>query len=345
MHYCLSLPTNIPLSALPTPHAPLATPHASHTLQVMPADYGFRSGVGRIYQEAYGSIPTSAISLSLANFSKELRALRRSVLFDEYNKISDSTSAGPVLKVCAWAAGCSRLGGRWGRREGSRPNPPNLGVQMSRASHSPPPLYHSQLNPPPSTAHYLPPSPPPPMQAVFEAGNSVRKAFARLDNWLEEKGLLKPLDGSMSRYPALATRQVDLSKEEMEILERVRKLQVGGCGSGVGGAGGAGGWEEGSRIQFVWYSCTDILQLSLSPATFPAPRHPPHPLQPSPPPATLPTPRNSPRPPPSPPLPPVGRRRGERPRVAAGGCRAGSPRPAPSKNCLLGPLPLPRCCL
>lgn len=59
-------------------------------VKVMPADYGFRSGVGRLYQDNYGRVPTSAMGLALDNFRKELLALRRSVRFDEYSQISDS---------------------------------------------------------------------------------------------------------------------------------------------------------------------------------------------------------------------------------------------------------------
>lgn len=51
---------------------------------VMPADYGFRSGTGRLYQDGYGEVPTSVVDLATENFRKELLALRQSVRFDSF---------------------------------------------------------------------------------------------------------------------------------------------------------------------------------------------------------------------------------------------------------------------
>jgi hypothetical protein len=66
----------------------------------MSVDYGFRTGGGRLYQENYGTVPTGVVGLAVDNFKKELRALRRSVRFDEYNAIAaGSASAGPIRKV------------------------------------------------------------------------------------------------------------------------------------------------------------------------------------------------------------------------------------------------------
>lgn len=76
-------------------------------IKVMPADYGFRSGSGRLYQNSFGAVPTSAWGLAIDNFRKELLALRRSVRFDEYAQIADSqvaAGAGP-LKQASLAAG------------------------------------------------------------------------------------------------------------------------------------------------------------------------------------------------------------------------------------------------
>ena len=57
-------------------------------IPVMSADYGFRSGAGRLYQDDYGGVPSSILDLSVSNFKKELMALRRSVRMDEYKEIS-----------------------------------------------------------------------------------------------------------------------------------------------------------------------------------------------------------------------------------------------------------------
>lgn len=58
-------------------------------IPVMSADYGFRSGAGRLYQDDYGGVPKSMVELSISNFKKELMALRRSIRMDEYKEISE----------------------------------------------------------------------------------------------------------------------------------------------------------------------------------------------------------------------------------------------------------------
>lgn len=71
-------------------------------IPVMPADYGFRSGSGRLYQDDYGSVPRNAFALGIDNFRKELLALRQSVRFDEYKEISSrqiAAGAGPLRKA------------------------------------------------------------------------------------------------------------------------------------------------------------------------------------------------------------------------------------------------------
>lgn len=57
----------------------------------MSADYGFRSGSGRLYMDSYGAVPRSIFELSASNFKKELMALRRSIRTNEYKEISDAT--------------------------------------------------------------------------------------------------------------------------------------------------------------------------------------------------------------------------------------------------------------
>jgi ubiquinol oxidase len=74
-------------------------------IPVMPADYGFRSGAGRLYQEGYGSVPTSAFKLAIANFQRELASLRRSVRIDELSAIALSPEKpGPLRRASAAAS-------------------------------------------------------------------------------------------------------------------------------------------------------------------------------------------------------------------------------------------------
>ena len=77
----------------------------------MPADYGFRSGSGRLYQNSYGAVPTSAWDLAIDNFRKELLALRRSIRFDEYADIAEgqvAAGAGPLKKASMAVGGVVR---------------------------------------------------------------------------------------------------------------------------------------------------------------------------------------------------------------------------------------------
>lgn len=109
-----------PPAAVP-PAAPAAAPappslelsyrdEEGAVVPVMPADYGFRSGAGRLYQKDYGTIPTSAWHLGLANFKKELRALRRSVRYDRFSEVSSSASPGPLRSVGFKLGGLVRQG-------------------------------------------------------------------------------------------------------------------------------------------------------------------------------------------------------------------------------------------
>ena len=60
-------------------------------IAVLSADYGFRSGSGRLYMDSYGAVPRSIVELSVSNFKKELMALRRSVRMDEFREISEAS--------------------------------------------------------------------------------------------------------------------------------------------------------------------------------------------------------------------------------------------------------------
>jgi ubiquinol oxidase len=76
-------------------------------IPVMSADYGFRSGAGRLYQDGYGGVPRSILELSISNFKKELMALRRSVRLDEYKEISDRVEQQSVVRKFLYSAGSS----------------------------------------------------------------------------------------------------------------------------------------------------------------------------------------------------------------------------------------------
>jgi len=76
-------------------------------IPVMPADYGFRSGAGRLYQDGYGGVPASVFELAISNFKNELVALRRSVRFDEYKQISDRFEDASFLRKLSFRVGNS----------------------------------------------------------------------------------------------------------------------------------------------------------------------------------------------------------------------------------------------
>lgn len=122
-------------------------------IDVMPADYGFRTGTGRLYQDGYGQVPSSAFDLAADNFRKELLALRQSVQMDKFPKLGEY-------------------------REG-------------------------------------------PIQKTTDAvGSSIRKMFARLDDWLVDKNILQSLNATRD------ARDPELSPIQMEIISRVRKLKL-----------------------------------------------------------------------------------------------------------------------
>lgn len=72
-------------------------------IKPMCCDYGFRSGTGRMYQDGFGEIPMNAWELGVENFKAEYKALRKSLRFDEYNRISQQNPAeGPLGKLAYW---------------------------------------------------------------------------------------------------------------------------------------------------------------------------------------------------------------------------------------------------
>lgn len=53
-------------------------------IKPMPADYGFRSGTGRLYEDGYGEVPKSVWELASQNFTQEFTQLRASFRFNPY---------------------------------------------------------------------------------------------------------------------------------------------------------------------------------------------------------------------------------------------------------------------
>lgn len=77
-------------------------------IQVMPVDYGFRSGAGRLYQDGYGTVPTNIWGLATDNFKRELRAMRQSVRYDTYRSIAEAAQPGFLGQVAFAAGGAVR---------------------------------------------------------------------------------------------------------------------------------------------------------------------------------------------------------------------------------------------
>ena len=104
----LSRPLNDPLKSMNIDSASLVfEDEQGDKIPVMSADYGFRSGAGRLYQDGYGGVPRSILELSISNFKKELMALRRSVRLDEYKEISDRVEQQSVVRKFLYSAGSS----------------------------------------------------------------------------------------------------------------------------------------------------------------------------------------------------------------------------------------------
>jgi len=74
-------------------------------VQVMCTDYGYRSGVGRMYQAADGTIPVSGFELALDNFKRELASLRRSVRMDEYARVTNASPPSSLPRKAAFELG------------------------------------------------------------------------------------------------------------------------------------------------------------------------------------------------------------------------------------------------
>lgn len=100
-------PQEVSLTQQPPGESLVFIDEQGERIKVMPVDYGFRSGAGRLYQDGYGTVPTSALGLAAANFRKELLALRRSVRFDEYAQIAERVEAAGPLRRASFALGGS----------------------------------------------------------------------------------------------------------------------------------------------------------------------------------------------------------------------------------------------
>ncbi|EFJ52002.1 hypothetical protein VOLCADRAFT_79367 [Volvox carteri f. nagariensis] len=60
---------------------PLYRDRTGKLIPAMCADYGFRSGAGRLYQESYGEVPKDVWQLAKDNYRHELEQLRRAVRY------------------------------------------------------------------------------------------------------------------------------------------------------------------------------------------------------------------------------------------------------------------------
>eukprot|EP00197_Chlamydomonas_leiostraca_P008573 CAMPEP_0202884810 /NCGR_PEP_ID=MMETSP1391-20130828/41340_1 /ASSEMBLY_ACC=CAM_ASM_000867 /TAXON_ID=1034604 /ORGANISM="Chlamydomonas leiostraca, Strain SAG 11-49" /LENGTH=484 /DNA_ID=CAMNT_0049568041 /DNA_START=96 /DNA_END=1550 /DNA_ORIENTATION=- len=74
-------------------------------VEVMCCDYGYRSGAGRMYQQADGEIPGSGFALGMQNFQEEFICLRRTFRYDEFASIAAVNPPQGVFGRALYAAG------------------------------------------------------------------------------------------------------------------------------------------------------------------------------------------------------------------------------------------------
>ncbi|KXZ56602.1 hypothetical protein GPECTOR_1g541 [Gonium pectorale] len=86
---------------------PIYVDSKGKVIPAMCADYGFRSGSGRLYQESYGEVPSDVWQLAKDNYRHELTQLRRSVRFPPSDVKQPSN---PVARAVS-AAGTAVAGG------------------------------------------------------------------------------------------------------------------------------------------------------------------------------------------------------------------------------------------
>eukprot|EP00798_Chlamydomonas_sp_ICE-L_P017646 gene17646-23990_t len=75
----------------------------------MCADYGFRSGGGRLYEANYGQVPKNVFGLAKDSFQQELKQLRLAVRFGEsINPAPREASTGLFAQVSSAVTGVAR---------------------------------------------------------------------------------------------------------------------------------------------------------------------------------------------------------------------------------------------
>lgn len=99
------VPIRTPDGPLPQNECQPAYDREGNIVEVMCCDYGFRSGTGRMYQDRFGEIPMNAWELGVENFKAEYKALRKSVRFDEYNRISQQNPPKGLFGKLAYGFG------------------------------------------------------------------------------------------------------------------------------------------------------------------------------------------------------------------------------------------------
>ncbi|GFR41184.1 hypothetical protein Agub_g1853, partial [Astrephomene gubernaculifera] len=92
-------------------------------IPAMCADYGFRSGAGRLYQEGYGEVPKDVWQLAKDNYRHELEALRRAVRYPAPDTRPPGSALGKLLHAAGGAVS-SALRRLDGALEGARVLPP-----------------------------------------------------------------------------------------------------------------------------------------------------------------------------------------------------------------------------
>ncbi|GIL99273.1 hypothetical protein Vretimale_4432 [Volvox reticuliferus] len=102
---------NLTLQAVAAPilpgkgECPLYKDPKGKIIPAMCADYGFRSGAGRLYQEGYGEVPKDVWELAKDNYFHELEQLRRAVRYPPSDVRPPSHPAAKALHSAGGALG------------------------------------------------------------------------------------------------------------------------------------------------------------------------------------------------------------------------------------------------
>mmetsp|Transcript_11681 Transcript_11681/g.25046 ORF Transcript_11681/g.25046 Transcript_11681/m.25046 type:complete len:421 (+) Transcript_11681:151-1413(+) len=80
-------------------------------IRAMCADYGFRSGSGRLYEEKYGETPTNVWELAKANFAHELQQLRNFTRRNQVEELYEGVPTSNIVLKGLFAAGGALVSG------------------------------------------------------------------------------------------------------------------------------------------------------------------------------------------------------------------------------------------